>query len=121
MFWRRFPKKKPKKDGWYQCTIEFGSDHFIQHYVMDLFWDGKYAGVGRWKDNRRQEIFNTCHVYAFDPTVKAPNNRRLTTNHLCDRTDSVVAWRKMSKPFTTAKYRKIVKSIKERKKMGEVL
>lgn len=92
MFWKQFSKKKPKKDGWYQCTVEVPG---FQRYVMDLYWYGEYE---KWKDNRRQDVFNTYDVYAIDPTTNQ-FTKNIHSERLCDRTDSVVAWRKIPKPY----------------------
>lgn len=114
MFWKKFPKYKPKKREWYQCTIEFGSDTYVQHYVMDLFWDDEYHnGEGRFIDNRRQNIFDSYHVYSLDPVIFKKDNDRLTTNHLCDRTAQVVAWRRLPKPYITKLYREIHEKMKK--------
>lgn len=98
MRWKPFPQHKPKVDGWYQCTIEYGNEE-KHRYVMDLYWYGKRKGEGRWIDNRRQSIFDAYHVYALDPVMFNNNNERLSTNKLCDRTSSVTAWKKLPKPY----------------------
>ena len=37
--WKRFPDKKPKKNGWYDCTVElFGKSRT----VFRLYWDGEF-------------------------------------------------------------------------------
>lgn len=98
---------KPKEDGWYQCTIlyvlsENNGNPEYGTYVMDLHW---YSGVQKWKDNRRQNVFTDYDVYLTyefdqDHYVVAPQNRtKQHIDNLCDRTDSVIAWRPMPKPF----------------------
>ena len=77
--WNEFPRKKPKKNGWYQCTVEVPGQ---QRYVMDLYW---YGETGRFIDNRRQNVFDTYKVYGCD-------GKQLTTIPLCDRTTRVKAW-----------------------------
>lgn len=98
MRWKPFPQHKPKVDGWYQCTIEYGDEN-KQRYVMDLYWYGKCKGEGRWIDNRRQSIFDSYNVYALDSMMFKVDNKRLLTTALCDRTDSVTAWKKLPKPY----------------------
>lgn len=103
MFWKRFDKHKPTKNGWYQCTIsfEFG-DSVHQTYVMDLYWDNS---TQKFRDNRRQNVFDTYDVYGY----KNGNKReKLFTSNLCDRTDTVVAWKNLPKPYKL-KGRKYVK------------
>lgn len=90
--WREFPKEKPKKDGWYQCTVEVPNQ---QRYVMDLYW---YGEVQRFKDNRRQQIFSEYDVYGYND-VTHEYDKPLNTNSLCDRTDNVVAWKQMPNPY----------------------
>lgn len=88
--WRRFPKKQPREKGWYQCTIcyEFG-ENTHSTYVMDLFWNPDNQ---TFKDNRRQNVFDTYSVYGC-------GDRKLATERIVDRTNEVVAWRKLPKPF----------------------
>lgn len=91
-WWNKVIKKKPKKSGWYICTVEVPGQ---QRYVMDLWYNNS---TGRWLDNRRQQIFNDYEVYGYnDETGK--NDKRLSTISLCDRTNSVVAWRKLPKTY----------------------
>ena len=90
--WKNFKKKKPKKNGWYICTVEVPGQ---QRYVMDLYW---YGQVGRFKDNRRQTVFNDYSVYGYnDETGKC--DKLLGSERLCDRTENVVAWKKNPKPY----------------------
>ena len=92
--WRPFPKEKPEKDGWYQCTLD---DRIpgLPRYVMDLYWCGE---VQRFKDNRIQDIFNRYDVYGYNKETHE-YDKPMCTNHLCDRTDNVVAWKLMQKPY----------------------
>ena len=90
--WHRFDKKKPKKNGWYQCTVEVPG---LQRYVMDLYW---YSKCQRFKDIRRLDIFESYKVYGWnDETHK--QDKLLTSNRLCDRTENVIAWRKMPRAY----------------------
>lgn len=84
--WNLFSEKKPKKNGWYQCTVEVPG---LQRYVMDLYW---YSETQRFKDNRRQDVFSTYSVYNKDHEL-------MHNESLCDRTHSVIAWRNMPKPY----------------------
>lgn len=90
--WRVFAEEKPKKNGWYQCTVEVPG---MQRYVMDLFW---YDEVERFKDNRVQNVFNDYDVYAYND-VTHEYDKPINTNNLCDRTDNVIAWKKISKSY----------------------
>ena len=84
--WKRFDKKKPKKDGWYECTVEVKGQ---QRYVMQLFW---YNDTQRFISNIRLGVFE-------EYTVSNYKGKRLYRDRLCDRTDSVIAWRKCHKPY----------------------
>ena len=86
MFWNRFDKKKPKKDGWYICTVEVKNQ---QRYVMDLYW---YSDRQQFRDNRRQNVFDVYNVFNFE-------NKELHSENLCNRTDGVIAWRKQPRTY----------------------
>lgn len=36
IFWKRFDKQKPKKSGWYLCTVNAGTNVRL---VKALWWD----------------------------------------------------------------------------------
>lgn len=90
--WRVFGKEKPKKDGWYICTVEVPR---MQRYVMDLYWYGKNQ---RFKDNRKQLVFSDYDVYAYND-VTHEYDKPINTDSLCDRTENVIAWKKSPKPY----------------------
>lgn len=95
--WKKFPNAKPRKDGWYQCTLAFESDRTIfgetvyQTYVMDLYW---YSDKGSFCDNRRQNVFDIYQVFS-DETL----SKKIDTDRLVDRTNNVVAWRRLHRPY----------------------
>ena len=117
MFWKRFDKHKPKKKGWYYCTIEFYLTETIkQTYTMDLYW---YPESQSFKDNRRENVFTLYDVHGYDIRRRNELNlydvcgfdignekERLHTDILCDRTDEVIAWRKCPKPYKRFKFMK---------------
>lgn len=86
MFWTPFDKKKPKVNGWYQCTVEVPNQ---QRYVMDLYW---YNEKQMFRDNRIQHTFDTYEVLNY-------KGEHMHFNNLCNRTSDVVAWRKMPKTY----------------------
>lgn len=97
--WFEYPKKKPKKDGWYQCTVDFEFDEvnrIRKSYVMDLYY---YTETDQWCDNRRQSVFNEYEVYRY---CKGPNGNaaleRVYTGNDCVRND-VIAWKNLPKPY----------------------
>ena len=79
--WKDMSKKNPPSDGWYMCTVEVKNQ---QRYTMELFWR---SSCNKFIDNRRQTIFEDYSVYDY-------NGNHMSTCDLCDRTNSVVAWRK---------------------------
>lgn len=101
--WRVFAKKKPKKDGWYQCTVVIHRNH---RYVMNLHWyanpvcynqssdkNSTYAkwDNGRFIDNIRQNVVDTYDVRGINgkPLIDIGQ----------DRTAEVIAWRPIAKPY----------------------
>ena len=99
MGWRRFDKCKPEKNGWYQCTICFKFDRaksgepIYDTYVMDLYW---YGDTQRFIDNRAKHGFMTYDVYGY---TNGSKKRKLHYSPLIDRTDDVVAWKELPKPY----------------------
>lgn len=85
-FWRKYPKRKPKFNGWYQCTVKHG---FGVHKprVMDLYFHDGY-----WIDRRRKQVFEGYKVYK--PSRAAIEDNRVWNDELCDR-DDVIAWRRL--------------------------
>ena len=84
--WNDINTKKPTKNGWYSCTVEVSGQ---QRYVMDLYW---YSDRERFIDNRVKHIFEVYDVIG-------DKGKKIEKYRLTDRTDSVVAWRKIPKPY----------------------
>lgn len=98
MFWKSFPKHKPKKDDWYLCSITFGDGKNKQSYVMDLYW---YSDRQKFIDNRRQHIFDTYTVLSCD------GKKMYTEKSLCNRTAEVTGWRKVPRYYVKGAKRAI--------------
>ena len=93
--WKPYPKHKPKKRGWYICSIRYGEDKG-QAYVMDLFWD-EVRQV--WKDNRRLNVFQEYEVYGYGSSIiDTPIKKQLWTDRLCER-DDVIAFKRLPKIY----------------------
>ena len=60
-----------------------------QRYVMDLYW---YCDRQVFRDNRVQRVFGTYQVLNY-------KGERIYRDDLCDRTDGVVAWRKIPRTY----------------------
>lgn len=86
--WKPFPKHKPKKSGWYICSIRYGEEKG-QAYVMDLWWDTEKE---IWKDNRRLDVYSTYEVYGYgwcDPDTGVAPKVRMYSDNLCIRNDVI--------------------------------
>lgn len=92
MLWKQFNKKKPKKNGWYQCTIEIPG---LERRVIDLHW---YNNIQGFIDTRRQDVFSTYEVYDFNDDTKEFDKYTITDKS-CDLTNYVIAWRKLPRPY----------------------
>lgn len=100
--WREYPKNKPKKSGWYICSIYIEQDALshegkdVTSYVMDLWYDFE---SDKWKDNRRKNVYDVYEVYGRCP---GPNEtvalERKFSDRLCIR-DDVVAFKNLPKPY----------------------
>lgn len=91
--WKPYPKNKPNKRGWYICSIRYGEEK-EQAYVMDLFWDEEREV---WKDNRRQDVYNTYDVFGYNDETGL-QDKRMYKDHLCVR-DDVIAFKRMPKIY----------------------
>ena len=83
MRWKKFIRKKPKKDGWYYCTLDTGRS---VRFTRVLYWNSKedsfYLYLGSEVD------------YTFKPSSNSP--------HFVVTTD-VVAWAEIPKPYSRKK------------------
>lgn len=91
-FWRRYPRWKPKKSGWYQCTVRYGYER-PDPCVMDLYFR---SGDGKWIDRRRQHVFEGYKVYKSGREPMEYN--RVYTDSLCERID-ILAWRPLPRIY----------------------
>ena len=93
-FWRKYPKRRPKEDGYYLCTIGMEGDP----YLLKLFYSTR---KNKWIDIRRQNVFDGYVVYKV---CRAPiEENRVYTDGLCDRTEEVIAWKKLPKTYISRK------------------
>lgn len=88
--WRPYPLLKPKKNGWYSCTINPGDGS--DRTVMDLYFD---TWAGMWVDKRRKQVFVAYKVYK--PGREPLEYNRVHEDSLCTSFD-VIAWKKLRKP-----------------------
>ena len=78
--WKAYPKRKPKSDGFYLCTIGVSGGE----YTMILWYR---TNSNQWIDIRRQSMFDAY-------TVISLQNKEIHTDILCDRTDEVTYWKR---------------------------
>lgn len=91
--WHLFSKKKPKRNGWYLCTVEVPNQ---QKYVMALYW---YSASKTFSNNMiMRHVFDCYEVYGYNEKTGL-RDRRLYTGDMCDRTKDVIAWKKMPKAY----------------------
>lgn len=91
-FWRKYPRRKPKKSDMYQCLVRYGlSGQVENHVILELYYsDWKDC----WIDQRRSSVFSGYKVYQ---ACRAPiEDNRVMEDSLCTRID-VIAWREMPK------------------------
>lgn len=87
--WRDFEKEKPKKDGWYLCTLE---TPVVDRHVEQLYW---YGDIQQFKNKQIVDIYSSCDVYAYNRVTHEYDI--LLKDHRTD--DKIVAWKKLPKPY----------------------
>lgn len=82
---KKYPRKKPKKDGWYLCKLNHSTPSMcVLHY--DTRKD-------KWVNANRQSVFDGYLVYKV---CRAPiDDNRVYTDSLSDCGHLVTAWRKL--------------------------
>ena len=91
--WKKYPKHKPKTDGWYEVTYQF-DDRPDAVTVTCLYF---VAWRGVWEDRHRVMVFEGYKVYK--PSKAPIDDNRVYSDVLCDRTLGVRAWRPLAKPY----------------------
>lgn len=82
-FWRPYPFLKPKRDGWYLCTVG--------DQVTRLYYNER---EDRWVNVSRQQVFDGYKVYK---TGREPlEYNRVYTDRLCEP-DDILAWKRLPK------------------------
>jgi len=83
--WKKFIEEKPKKNGWYSCTVEVKGQ---QRYVMNLYL---YPEKNKFIDNIRESVCYTHRV------VSHSGERIYDIGQ--DRTGDVIAWAELPSPY----------------------
>ena len=88
--WRPWPLWRPKKDGWYRCTVQYFDSN--EKHSIDLYY---HSEIDVWEDKRRQQVFSAYKVYKSGREPLEYN--RIYHDNLCIRLD-VIAWRNIERP-----------------------
>lgn len=88
-YWRNYPRRKPKEDGFYLCTIDMGGGI---HVVKQLWYN---ARTGSWINKERLSVFEGYAVFKHCRATIEENH--VYTDSLCDRTEDIVHWRMLPK------------------------
>ena len=93
-FWRKYPKRKPKKNGYYLCTLtEISSPSMMMLYYK--------VREDKWIDISRQTVFDGYNVFKV---CRAPiEENHVYFDGLCERGDEVIAWKQLSKEYRRKK------------------
>ena len=87
--WREFSKEKPKKDRWYQCTVEVpGGDRRVEQ----LYW---YGEIQQFKNKQINDIYSSCDVYAYNRVTHEYDI--LVKDYRADGV--VIAWKKLPRVY----------------------
>lgn len=93
--WRPYPKKKPKEDGLYLCTVTAGTNSASRmRYVIPLYYDAYHD---TWMNKQRMTVFEGYKVYKHGRPES--DETRVYSDELCERTVDVIAWKEMSKVY----------------------
>ena len=93
--WKKYPKKKPKEDGVYLCTVVTGANTVSRaRHVIPLYYDA-YHDV--WVNKQRVNVFDGYKVYKHGRPES--DETRVYSDSLCERTVDVIAWKEMSKVY----------------------
>lgn len=87
--WRQLTIEKPKRDGWYQCTIELKDG---ERRVEQLYW---YGSVQQFKNKQVLDIYDSCDVYAYNRVTHEYDI--LVNDYVSD--EKVIAWKRLPKPY----------------------
>ena len=92
--WKPYPKRKPKKDGSYLCTIAYDEEQ----YLVKLYYDRKRDA---WINRERQSVFDGYKVFKACREPIADN--RVFTDSLCEPGHVVIAFRRLPKTYDNEK------------------
>lgn len=88
--WRDLSKEKPKKDGWYLCTLQTPG---VDRHVEQLYW---YGEIQQFKNKEIVDLYNSCDVYAYNRATHEYDI--LLKDHRTD--DQIIAWKHLPRAFS---------------------
>lgn len=88
-YWRSYPRRKPKEDGSYLCTVDMGGGVCL---VRQLWYNVR---TDKWVNKDRLSVFDG--YVAYKPCRATIEENRVYKDSLCDRTDEVIYWRMLPK------------------------
>lgn len=80
MFWRKFPNRRPKEDGWYYCEVD--TDRYGRATTV-LYWNSKEG----------------CFCHYFNDFTDYSSKPGTYEGYRIVR-DGVIAWTKLPKPYS---------------------
>lgn len=91
--WRKYPNTKPRKSGWYICTVEIPNK---ERYTMELYYEKISDNFIDKKGVKMAEIF-------FDKSIanSYKYQRDIFRQYVTNKTSLVKYWKKVSKPKLT--------------------
>ena len=88
--WRELSKEKPKKDGWYLCTLQTPG---VDRHVEQLYW---YGEIQQFKNKEIVDLYNSCDVYAYNRVTH--DYDILLKDHRTD--DQIIAWKHLPRVYS---------------------
>lgn len=87
--WRVLSEKKPKKDGWYLCTVELVDG---ERHIEQLYW---YGEIQQFKNKQVVDIYSTCDVYAYN---RVTHEYDILVKDYISK-EQVIAWKKLPRVY----------------------
>lgn len=87
--WRVLSEEKPKKDGWYLCTVKLSDGDC---HIEQLYW---YGEIQQFKNKQVVDIYSTCDVYAYN---RVTHEYDILVKDYIPR-EQVIAWKKLPRVY----------------------
>ena len=87
--WRVLSEEKPKKDGWYLCTVELADG---ERHIERLYW---YGEIQQFKNKQVVDIYSTCDVYAYN---RVTHEYDILVKDYISK-EQVTAWKKLPRVY----------------------